>query len=372
MRGSDVTVDYIIVIYIPNPNEVKMKATLASRLRTALLFVSAMTVYPAVMASVPAPENHPGALQSKDEGPKVSEAEQKAIEKIKAASSASEKLKAASEYLKKNAKSPMRPRVAGYVADEIGRVSDNNQRLSLIESYTKTFNQPEEADLVKSALIDSLISAKKFEEAFNEGSKYVEKKPDDVIVLTQVAWAGANEAQVKGQGGAPPAAMLQKSTAAGAKAVEMLEGDKKPESMDATYWNNYRNSWLPRLYQAQGLILYYSNDKSAAKEKLEKSAGLDPYDPPTLLMLSNILSDEYEKLAQKYQAEKKQAILTEALQRMDELIDWLARAAAATEANPQFQAINGQVMEQLKSYYAFRHDGKTDGMKELVLKYKKP
>jgi hypothetical protein len=372
MRHCDVTVVRITVIQIPNPNEVKMKATLASRLRTALLFVSAMTVYSVAFSSIPVLPAKPQPSQSKDDAPKVSEGEQKAIEKIKAASGASEKLKAAAEYLKKNGKSPMRPRIASYVADEISRVSDNGQRVSLIENFTKTFNQPEETDLVKSALIDSLINTSKFEAAFNEGSKYIEKKPDDVIVLTQVAWAGANQAQKQGQGGTPPAAMMQKASAAGAKAVELLEGDKKPESMDATYWNNYRNSWLPRLYQAQGLLLFYSSDKAGAKEKLEKSSGLDPYDPPTLLMLSNILSDEYEKLAQQYQAEKKQAILTQALQRMDELIDYLARAAAATEGNSQYQAINGQVMEQLKSYYAFRHDGKTDGMKEMVQKYKKP
>jgi hypothetical protein len=369
MRFRDVTVVYIIVIQLPNPNEVKMKATLASRLRTATLFVSAMMVYSVAFASIPTPQDKP---QAKDDAPKVSEGEQKAIEKIKAASSASEKLKASQEYIKKNAKSPMRPRVAAYVAEEVSRVSDHGQRASLIENYTKTFNQPDEADLIKPALIDSLLSTNKFEEAFNEGSKFIEKKPEDVIVLTQVTWAGANQAQKQGQGGTPPAVLVQKASAAGAKAVEMLEGDKKPEGMDPTYWNNYRNSWLPRLYQAQGLLLFFSNDKAGAKEKLEKSAGLDPYDPPTLLMLSNILQDEYEKLAQRYQAEKKQALLTEALQRMDELIEILARATAATEGSPQFQAINGQIMEQLKSYYAFRHDGKTDGLKELVQKHKKP
>ena len=344
-----------------------MKSGLAPKLRASAMIVCALLASSAALAAVQDKQ------QPKADAPKISEGEQKAIEKIKAASGVSEKLKAAAEYLKKNGKSQMRPRVAAYVADEIAKVTDHNQRPGFIENFTKTFNLPEEADLVKSSLIESLLGSNKFEEAFNEGSKYIEKKPDDVIVLTQVAWAGANQAQRQAQSGqAAPAAMLQKTSAAGAKAVELLEGDKKPENMDATFWNNYRNSWLPRLYQAQGLVLFHSNDKAGAKEKLEKSAGLDPYDPPTLLMLSNILNDEYEKLGQRYQAEKKQALLNEALQKMDELIDWLARAAAATEGNAQFQALNGQLMEQLKQYYAFRHEGKTDGLKELVQKYKKP
>jgi tetratricopeptide (TPR) repeat protein len=252
-------------------------------------------------------------------------------------------------------------------------VTDHNQRIGFVETFTKTFNQPEEADLIKPALIESLIGSSKFEEAFNEGSKHVERKPDDVVVLTMLASAGANQAQTQLQSNQPPpAAMLQKASEAGAKAVELLEADKKPEKMDATYWNNFRNTWLPRLYQAQGVILFANNNKVAAKEKFEKAAGLDPYDPNTLLMLSGVLNEEYTKLAERYQAEKKQALLNEALQKMDELIEWLARAVAATEGNAQHQAVNGQVMEQLKNYYTFRHEGKTDGLKELIQKYKKP
>src|SRR5262249_8116172 len=153
----------------------------------------------------------------------------------------------------------MRPRVAAYVSDEIAKVTDHNQRIGFVETFTKTFNLPEEADLIKSALIDSLIGSNKFEEAFSEGSKHIERKPDDVIVLPQVAWAGANNVRAQFQSNqSPPADMLQKSSVAGAKAAEMLEADKKPEGMDATYWNNFRNAWLPRLYQAQGVILYVS------------------------------------------------------------------------------------------------------------------
>jgi hypothetical protein len=115
-----------------------------------------------------------------------------------------------------------------------------------------------------------------------------------------------------------------------------------------------------------------SNDKAAAKDKLEKAAGLDPYDPNTLLLLSDILRAEYTRLAEQYKVEKKSSLLDEALQKMDEMIEWLARAAAATEGNAQFQTLTGQIMDQLKEYYTYRHEGKTDGLKELIQKYKKP
>src|SRR5499427_4598455 len=275
-----------------------MKSGSAPKLRALSIIVCAFLACSAAGAAVRDKQ------QSNDDAPKISEGEQKAIEKIKSANGVPEKLKAAAEYLKKNGKSQMRPRVAAYVSDEIAKVTDYNQRIGFVESFTKTFNLPEEADLIKPTLIDSLIGSNKFEEAFNEGSKHIEKKPDDVIVLTQVAWSGANQARAQFQSNQPPvAATLQKASAAGAKAVEMLEGDKKPEGMDATFWNDYRNSWLPRLYQAQGVMLYFNNDKPGAKDKLEKAAGLDPYDPPTLLMLSDILRGEYSKLAESYQTE---------------------------------------------------------------------
>jgi tetratricopeptide (TPR) repeat protein len=344
-----------------------MKSGLAPKLRASAMIVCASLVCFTAFAAVQDKQ------QSKDDAPKVSGDEQKAIEKIKAASGVAEKLKASAEYLKKNGKSQMRPRVAAYVSEEIAKVTDHSQRVGFVENFTKTFNLPEEADLIKPTLIESLIGSNKFEEAFNEGSKYVERKPDDVIVLTMLASAGANQAQKQFQSGQPPsAAMVQKASEVGAKAVELLEGDKKPEKMDAAYWNNFRNTWLPRLYQAQGVILYAGNDKPAAKEKFEKAAGLDPYDPTTLLMIGDILNDEYTKLGQRYQAEKKQSLLNEALQKMDELIEWLARAAAATQGNAQYQALNGQVMQQLKEYYSYRHEGKTDGLNEMIQKFKKP
>lgn len=311
--------------------------------------------------------------QANDDAPKISEGEQKAIDKIRSAGAVAEKLKASAEYLKKNGKSPMRPRVAAYVSDEIAKVTDHNQRVDFAESFTKTFNQAEDADLIKPTLIESLIALNKFEDAFNEGSKYVERKPDDVIVLTMLASAGANQAALQIQSNkTPPAGMMQKATDAGAKAVELLEADKKPEKMDPTYWNNFRNTWLPRLYSAQGTILFVNKDKAAARDKLEKAVGLDPYDLSTLLMLRNIANDEYTALAERYQAERKQATLNEALQKMDELIDWLARAAAITEGGAQYEAMNKQIMDQLKEMYAFRHEQKTDGLTELIKKYKKP
>src|SRR5262245_42737935 len=156
---------HIIVFKFPIQHEVKMKSGLAPKIRALAMVVCAFLACSAAFAAVQDKQ------QSKDDAPKISEGEQKSIEKIKAASGVAEKLKAAAEYVKKHSKSQMRPRVAAYVSDEIAKVTDHNQRIGLVENFTKTFNLPEEADLIKPTLIDSLIISNKFEEAFNEGSK---------------------------------------------------------------------------------------------------------------------------------------------------------------------------------------------------------
>ena len=300
---------------------------------------------------------------SKDKAPQVSEAEQKVLDKIKNSNGADAKLKASGEFVKKYAKSPMRPQVASYLAGEIGAVKDDAQKISLAQNFISTFNQPEEADLVRSYMVEAYLNSGKLDDAINVSSK----SPDDITVLVALGWGGANLAQK--QAASPK--LLQAALPAAAKAVELMETDKKPAAMTAENWASYRNSWLPRLYQAQGVMMFFGNDKPGAKEKLEKAVGFDPYNASTLMVLVTLSDDEYQDLAKRYQAEKKQALLDQALAKLDEVIDWLARAVAVTEGEQQYQAAHQQLADSLKQYYAFRHEGKTDGMTDLVKKYKK-
>lgn len=300
--------------------------------------------------------------------PKVSEDETKAIQKINTVPSTAEKVKLAVEFNKKFKKSSLRGKLSDYLANQINNEKDPAQKLQQAQQFSAAFDQPGEADLVKPALIDAYATTGKFDEAYTEGEKYLAKNPDDVFILAQLGWTGANQVQQQG-------ANWKWAQAAGqhlAKALEILEGDKKPPKTDPKFWADYRNSWLPRLYQAHGLLAYLANDRAKARDSLEKSVGLDPYELSTLAMLGNIANDEYNDLAKHYQTEKKSDVLNQALEKMDEVIDWYARGVAAAEGNPQMQAVQQQMLEQLKQYYAFRHDGKTDGLQELINKYKKP
>ena len=303
--------------------------------------------------------------QKKEQGPQMSKDEAAAIDKVNKASGADAKLKAAAEYNKKFSKSATRPKLADYVANQIAQVQDNNQKLKLSEEFTKVF-PAEDAELIKPVLIDGYFTANKFDEALNESAKYLEKNPEDVPVLVQIAWTGATQTQK--QAASPK--LTQAAVQASAKAVELMEADKRPVRMDDKTWGEYRNSWLWRLYQVRGVLLLNS-DKVAAKESLEKAIGIEPNEPTILFTLSNLASNDYQSLAEQYQKEKKQELYDKALEKMDEAIDWMARFVAATEGNAQYKEVSQQMMENLKQYYSFRFNGKTDGLAGLIDKYKK-
>lgn len=300
---------------------------------------------------------------------KISEAEQKAIEKINSASGTQAKMQAVGEYLKKYGKSPMRPRVAAYVADEITRVEDHGQRIQLASAYASAFNQPGEAELVKPALIDSLTKTNKFDEAFSEGAKYLEKQPNDLVILTQLAIIGTDQAQRQNGKFIPQVQQYS------ARAIELIESGKKPEKMSEETFAEYKTRWLPNLYQVQGLVAYITGDKAGGRAKLEKSASLNAQDPFTLMMLGNFADDEYQEIAKQYQVEKagpgKDAMLKQAYAKMDQVIDYMARAAAAAEGRPEYAELQKQVTQNLEAYYKYRNNGSTAGMKELIEKHKK-
>ena len=83
----------------------------------------------------------PEVLTQEQAKPKVSEAEAKAVAAINSAPDAAAKLAAAGEFLKKYPKSTLRSEVAAYVAGEIAKVTDANQKLKLAEDFQKVFKE---------------------------------------------------------------------------------------------------------------------------------------------------------------------------------------------------------------------------------------
>ncbi len=302
---------------------------------------------------------------------KLSDDEAKHIDKMNKATTVAEKTKLGIEFIKKFKKNTAyRPKVAEYLSNQIFNEKDPVAKVQAAQQFIAAFDQPGEADMVKPALIDGYVNGGKFDEAFSEGEKYIATHADDVFVAAALGFNGVLQIQKQGEQGAKWK-HAKASNDYLTKALEILEQDKKPEKTEKEFWNTYRNAWLPKLYQAQGVLLYATNEKAKSKDLFEKAFGFDPQDVTTLNFLVTLANEDYTALAQKYQTEKKSALMDQALVKMDEVIDYLARAVAATEGDTKLAAANTQFKDQLKQYYDFRYPGKTAEMQALVDKYKK-
>lgn len=296
-----------------------------------------------------------------------SSGEVEAVKKINAAKDLPAKFKAAEEFMKKNSKSSLRPKVADYLVGQIGDVTDGAQRQAAIETYLKMFSSDSEKDLILPAQVDALALVDKVDEAFKLAPKAFEKSPDNVILLTQLALkGGAQAAQNQTQN-----AELTKQY--GTKAIALIEADKKPAGATDDFWNNFKKQWVPELYQALGFVAFATKDEAETKVNFQKVIDLNPTNPRSYYVLGNIADNEYQHAAVDYNGASgaaKAELLKKAEVIMDQAIDYFAHVVGLTEGKAEFKPVHDQVLPVLQEYYKYRK-GSLTGLDQLIAKYKK-
>jgi hypothetical protein len=300
---------------------------------------------------------------------KVSGGERDALAKIEKAKGAEAKLQAGADFVRKYPKSPLRAKVARAVADEIAGTSDEQLKISLAETYLGFFNEPTEAGLVNDALLNAYINAGRAADAFKMADSRLAKNPDDIDLLRSLAVVASNET-IKGSN--TYAAQGQQY---GAKAIGLLEADKKPDGVDDAKWASYKAEALPTLYRATGIIAYKTNDRARAMAQLTKAAEMKLNDPGVYLLLSELSYDDYDLLTKQFNvapAAEKQAVLAKAQAALDKVIETYAQAVAMTEGNPQYQQAHDALKDDVTKFYKFRHNNSDAGLQQLFDKYKKP
>jgi len=299
---------------------------------------------------------------------KVSGGERSAAEKVDKAKGAEAKLQAAAEFVKKYPQSPLRPRVAQSLADEIGKVEDKELKVSLAETYGSIFNAPEEAQNISGTLLSAYINAGRTEEAMKAGTAWLEKHPDDVQTMQNLAVLASNEAIRDNM------QFAEAGRRYGTRAIEIIEADKRPEHVDAAKWPELKSTLLVSLYRETGVLAFKAGDMKAARPLLEKAAELGAPDPGVYILLAQFAADDYDIRSKEYKvasAAERPAALKTAEAALDRLIESYARAVAMTEGNAQYQQANAAFRQDLETNYKFRNGGKTDGLQQLIDKYKK-
>jgi tetratricopeptide (TPR) repeat protein len=309
------------------------------------------------------------ALTQEQAKPKVSEEEAKAAAAINAAPDAGAKLAAAGEFLKKYPKSTLRLQIASYVAGQIAQVADATQRLTLAEGFQKVFKEDKELEAIQLVSLDAYLSLKRVDDAFAHAALILAKEPENVAVMSHLAIAGTEEAKRQNAKHVPVSLQY------GLKAIELIEANKKPAYLDDASWESQK-SMLPLLYLDMGILSLVSGKPAEAKPRFEKAAALNPAEPTTYALLGNVLDDEYQQLAEAHRTmpagKQKDETLKKATELMDKVIDLYARSLGASAGKPEHKPLKDQLLQIITPYYKYRHNGSTDGLQQLIDKYKAP
>jgi len=107
---------------------------------------------------------------------------------------------------------------------------------------------------------------------------------------------------------------------------------------------------------------------------LAKAAEVAPTDPFNYLLLAGILNEEYQDAATHYQSmpngPAKDEEMKKILASLDQVIDAYAQTIALAEGNERLAPARQQYLHDLESYYKYRHNNSTEGMQQLIDKYK--
>jgi hypothetical protein len=111
-----------------------------------------------------------------------------------------------------------------------------------------------------------------------------------------------------------------------------------------------------------------------AKAQYIKASQIAPSDPFNFVMIAALLNDEYQTAAKAYATmaagAPKEAQLKKVEALLDTVIDAYAHAVALSEGNAALAQVRQQYLQDLESYYKYRHNKSTAGMQELINKYK--
>ena len=309
-----------------------------------------------------------GQEKPKQDGPKVSGGERDAAQKIEKAKGAEAKLQQAAAFVKKYPQSPLRAQVADAIAREIEATTDQQARGSLSQTFLEIFNLPAEAQLVTGMLLSSYINTGQTQDAITLGTQWLAKHPDDISVMQNLAILASGQA-IKGNN-----AFVAQGRDFGAKAIALLEADKMPAGFDAAKWPEFKQKALLSLYRETGILAFKAGDNAAAIPLLEKAVELNSPDAAIYFLLSDLHNAVYEDMAKTAivaSAADKPAATQKAEAALDRVINAYARAIAFTEGKPEFAQANAAFRERIVPYYKYRHKGSTDGMQQLIDKYKK-
>ena len=224
-------------------------------------------------------------------------------------------------------------------------------------------------------------SAAKLEPLIAIGDEYLSKQPDKPFYVGHLALAtgyGVLADFYKD---------LDKSKAYAEKAIQLLASETAPPAKDwappltPEQWGSFRTEGLSKLNQYLGIFILRQTtpDPEQAIACLTKAAENKTWptakDPNTYLQRAHANTIIYTKLSGEYSSlsaddktsDKGKDALAKVDPVVDKIIDDLARALALLK--PEMKVQVDDAKERLTEFWKYRHDGKLEGMAELIKYY---
>jgi tetratricopeptide (TPR) repeat protein len=331
--------------------------------RKAFILAIALVAFINVVTFAQTPTPTPNTQQ-----PKLAPDEGKLVDKIAAAPDPAGKLAAAGELIKKYPKTAIRSQVVLELANKIREVKDPAQKLTLAQQLQTMFSQPADEQTVMPVVLDALADANQLDQAFAKGSDFLTRNPESIEVLVELVAIGTEQAKKQNT------KFVDQSIRYASQAIALAEANKKPADFDDASWQQIKTVTLPSLYQSLGLLHMLKGARADAKANYTKASQVAPTDPFNFVMIAALLNDEYQAAAKAYQTTAagapKEAQLKKVEALLDTVIDAYAHAIALSEGNAQLAQVRQQYLQDLESYYKYRHNNSTTGMQQLIDKYK--
>lgn len=339
----------------------RLKADIMKR-KTFILAI-ALVAFINVVTLAQTPTATPNTQQ-----PKLAPDEGKLVDKIAAAPDPAGKLAAAGELIKKYPKTAIRSQVVLELANKIREVKDPAQKLTLAQQLQTMFSQPADEQTVMPVVLDALADANQIDQAFAKGSDFLTRNPESIEVLVELVAIGTEQAKKQNT------KFVDQSIRYASQAIALADANKKPADFDDATWQQFKTVTLPSLYQSLGLLHMVKGANAEAKANYIKASQVAPTDPFNFVMIAALLNDEYQAAAKAYQAmaagAPRDAELKKVQALLDTVIDAYAHAVALSEGNAPLAQVRQQYLQDLESYYKYRHNNSTAGMQQLIDKYK--
>lgn len=290
-----------------------------------------------------------------------------ALTAVKLATNPTSKLAAAEDFIAKFPNSNARLGVARLVADEILKIKNGAVALVLLERAQAIFTSEPERAILKPVALEAYAIGNRTDDAFSLASEMFTANADDLYLLVRMTQLGAEEARKRNR------KYANVSLQYGLKAIGLIEGDKKPSSVDDETWAAHKAN-LGQLYQQTAILYLATGNTPEAKARLTKASVLSPRDPNNFALLGRVINADYVLQMKAYEAMAEGGPKRETLKRLDamvdEMIDAYARAAGLATGRAEYQTLLQQVIPDLTIYYKYRHNQSTKGLQELINRYR--